>query len=597
MNNLRKLLVASPVILVFATFLAGNSSAFAEEKVKNSSQLEEINASVTDVFTGTAIPKHHKQDKKESLITENLVSENLISENSVTENGLKQAQVLPILENQSKQNKNEPSATLAQVTSVSQLSDVQPTDWAFQALQSLVERYGCIAGYPNGTYRGNRAMTRYEFAAGLNACLERVNELIATATSDLVTKEDLAALQRLQEEFAAELATLRGRVDTLEARTAELEANQFSTTTKFQGEVVTAITGVAGGDRVNGVDVKDNNITLGARARVEFVTSFTGKDTLFTRIQGNNILGPDLGTSEGSLFFAGDTGNLDAFIDALWYKFPLGKSTEVIAIANAGAADDLTDTINLFDGDGGSGAISTFGTRNPIYYQMDGAGLGVTQNFGDKLALSLGYLASDASNPNQKSGLFDGAYGALAQLTFKPSDRISLGFTYINAYNQELGAGSNLANPKTFLNDNLGIDTPFSSNSYGVQASIGLSENIVLGGWAGYTNARNLSSQGGAIDRGELDIWNWAVTLGFPDLGKKGNLAGIIVGMEPKVTSSSINEINRDRDTSYHIEAFYQYQVSENISITPGIIWLTAPDHNSNNDDVVIGALRTTFSF
>ena len=37
---------------------------------------------------------------------------------------------------------------VAQVTSVSQLSDVQPTDWAFQALQSLVERYGCIAGYP-----------------------------------------------------------------------------------------------------------------------------------------------------------------------------------------------------------------------------------------------------------------------------------------------------------------------------------------------------------------------------------------------------------------------------------------------------------------
>ncbi|MHC5721338.1 MAG: iron uptake porin, partial [Nostoc sp.] len=105
-----------------------------------------------------------------------------------------------------------------QVTSVSQLSDVQPTDWAFQALQSLVERYGCIAGYPNQTYRGNRAMTRYEFAAGLNACLERINQLIATATADLVKKEDLATLQKLQEQFAAELATLRGRVDAVEAR-------------------------------------------------------------------------------------------------------------------------------------------------------------------------------------------------------------------------------------------------------------------------------------------------------------------------------------------------------------------------------------------
>lgn len=100
--------------------------------------------------------------------------------------------------------------SISQVTSVSQLSDVQPTDWAFQALQSLVERYGCIAGYPDGTYHGNRALTRYEFAAGLNACLDRVNELVALGTANLATKEDLATLQRLQEEFATELTTLRG---------------------------------------------------------------------------------------------------------------------------------------------------------------------------------------------------------------------------------------------------------------------------------------------------------------------------------------------------------------------------------------------------
>ena len=75
--------------------------------------------------------------------------------------------------------------SMSQVTSVSQFSDVQPTDWAFQALQSLVERYGCIAGYPNGTYRGNRALTRYEFAAGLNACLRQIEKLIATPSAPI----------------------------------------------------------------------------------------------------------------------------------------------------------------------------------------------------------------------------------------------------------------------------------------------------------------------------------------------------------------------------------------------------------------------------
>ena len=64
------------------------------------------------------------------------------------------------------------AASEEQVTSITQFSDVYPTDWAYQALASLIERYGCVAGYPNGTFRGNRAMTRYEAAALLNACLD-----------------------------------------------------------------------------------------------------------------------------------------------------------------------------------------------------------------------------------------------------------------------------------------------------------------------------------------------------------------------------------------------------------------------------------------
>jgi hypothetical protein len=104
-------------------------------------------------------------------------------------------------------------------------------------------------GYPDKTYRGNRALTRYEFAAGLNSCLDRVNELIAASTADLVKKEDLATLQKLQEEFAAELATLRGRVDALEARTTTLEKQQFSTTTKLIGNVVFGVLGAFGGNK------------------------------------------------------------------------------------------------------------------------------------------------------------------------------------------------------------------------------------------------------------------------------------------------------------------------------------------------------------
>ena len=78
--------------------------------------------------------------------------------------------------------------TAQNVTSVSQLSDVRPTEWAFTALQSLVERYGCIAGYPERTFRGKQATSRYEFAAGLNACLDKVNEIVSAGLADKVSR-------------------------------------------------------------------------------------------------------------------------------------------------------------------------------------------------------------------------------------------------------------------------------------------------------------------------------------------------------------------------------------------------------------------------
>jgi hypothetical protein len=65
---------------------------------------------------------------------------------------------------------------MAQVTSVSQLSDVQPTEWSYQAVSNLISRYGCVAGYPNGTFKSGQAATRAELAALVNACIDRISE-------------------------------------------------------------------------------------------------------------------------------------------------------------------------------------------------------------------------------------------------------------------------------------------------------------------------------------------------------------------------------------------------------------------------------------
>ncbi|NJK28363.1 MAG: iron uptake porin [Coleofasciculaceae cyanobacterium SM2_3_26] len=499
------------------------------------------------------------------------------------------------------QNTFQEPETQPQVNSVNQLTDISPSDWAFQAVKNMVERYQCLEGYPDQTFRGNRPVTRYEFAAALNACLDRVLEIVGGEEG--ITPEDFATLRALVEEFEGELAVIRGRVDDLEARTAQLEANQFSTTTKLAGETLFVLAGIATGDDADGNEIEETNTVLGYRARLNFETSFTGRDLLRARLQVSNLdvfSETATGTPEGDLFFANNSDN-NFEVDALLYVFPVGESLEVAVIANAGASDDFSSTVNPFlDGDGTTGALSTFATRHPIFYLVDNAGLGLRYFLGDKIEISAGYLAADAPDPNEGNGLFNGAYGVMGQVLFKPSENFNIALTYLNSYNNETGTGSNLSNFRSFIDSELGEDMPIISNAYGLTTSWQVNDGFAIGGWVGYINTTTLSTLGGQIDRGSLDILNWAVHLSFPDLIREGDVAAILVGMEPRVLSSSLeidgNELEDD-DTSLHVEAFYQFQLNDNISITPGIIWLTAPDHNSDNEDIVIGVARMTFLF
>lgn len=350
--------------------------------------------------------------------------------------------------------------TMGQVTSVSQLSDVKPTDWAFQALQSLVERYGCIVGYPDRTYRGNRALSRYEFAAGVNACLDRVSELIAAGTSDLAKKEDLETLRKLQEEFATELATLRGRVDGLEARTATLEKQQFSTTTKLSGEVIFSLSSAYGAypggnaafvnntnPNVLGTGAppltrptagRDGSVVFNNRVRLNLNTSFTGKDLLITGLQsydfggGPSLLFPNSGSLAGTLGYGdvlfGNASNVrlayepqfptvnpqnlqsrggDNSIDLykLLYIFPIANKVTLF-VGTSAEVSDAFPAILPFAGEG-QGAISRFASL-PAAHRVSGgtsqtglaAAAGFIWNISDAIDLRALYGSVNASLPN-----------------------------------------------------------------------------------------------------------------------------------------------------------------------------------------------------
>ncbi|MFK0734432.1 MAG: iron uptake porin [Gloeotrichia echinulata HAB0833] len=519
------------------------------------------------------------------------------------------------------------SNSMAQITSVSQFSDVQPTDWAFQALQSLVERYGCIAGYPNATFRGNRALTRYEFAAGLNACLDRVNELIATASADLVNKQDLTTLQRLQEEFAAELGTLRGQVDALEARTAQLEANQFSTTTKLSGEAIFSVSqafgdkkAVASGPPSNNLD---SNLTFSNRVRLSFNTSFTGTDQLQTRLQAGNIINnnssnnPDLGnaaTGTNMTRLGHDVSNNDnsVTVDKLNYAFNLSDSIRV-KIDAIGA--ELNENVNVFNPDfrsSGSGALSRYGRFSPIYRQA-GDGAGITVNFTPQgpLTFSAAYIAPasfrtaagvttnfGANNPGDSQGLFTGDSTIFGQVAFKPNQALSVGFSYARTYLVDptrSGSGLFKSTGSTFANRPFASDRT-EANNYGLQASFQATDKLTIGGWAGYTTAQSVDKTG--ANRGkDADIFYWAASVGLKDFGREGNVLGLVFGQPPKVTGGSIDKAGRDGSTSYHLEGLYKVKLSDNILVTPGVLVIFNPENNDRNDTVYVGTLRTTFTF
>lgn len=543
-----------------------------------------------------------------------------------------------------------------QVTSVSQLTDVKPTDWAFQALQSLVERYGCIVGYPDRTFRGNRALSRYEFAAGVNACMDRINELIEAGTSDLARKEDLLALQKLQEEFAAELATLRGRVGALEARTATLEKQQFSTTTKLSGLVwfnVTGATasddvrfeGLAGSDPANGrflggyrdaitgaplsAIASDPEPTFSFLTWLTFNTSFTGKDSLVTQLSAGNGISPANQYASSGFFnsfgvpftdqSAGTVnGRSDVVIHDLFYSFPVGDNVRVTVGPRVNYYRHFDFNRFTFFLTGASSFDSIGSTQTNAIDR--GSGAVIEWNINKQFRFAAAYLAENTeflpsqfgfnTSSNPTFGLFGGTNTATAELTFSPSSSFNLRASYtlsrIQAYGGQVGGAIGEPIPYGYLDAGPGFSafngSPFPgdgglqyarANTIAVNFDWLITPGIGLFGRYSFGNT-NLEP----IDKA-VDVQSFQVGLGFPDLGKKGAL-GVVTFMAPmdiirgeRYFSSGAG----DGGTMYSLEASYFYPLNDNIALVPAFYAVFNANNFDSNPTIYVGNLRAQFSF
>ncbi|MCA6572673.1 MAG: carbohydrate porin [Pseudanabaena sp. M57BS1SP1A06MG] len=496
------------------------------------------------------------------------------------------------------------------VTSVSQLSDVRPTDWAFTALQSLIERYGCIAGYPDRTFRGKQATSRYEFAAGLNACLDKINEIISAGLADKVSKDDLATLRKLQEEFAAELVTLRGRVNVLDAKVVNLEAQQFSTTTKLDGQVIVAVSASGSGTdnllipigNLSGNSGKANTTVIN-RVRLNLNTSFTGEDLLLTRLEvGNGGASVSNSLDAANSVFRGFTGFKNSsvadysevgnnFIQGrLRYDFPIGKDIR----ASVGPIIALNDHLdkNSFANDESVDFSTRLFINNPLILPVnDGAGAAIAWNInGGAFSLRVGYVAANASSPTVNAGapngtinqgLFGDSYQGTFEFEFAPKNgedekpfALRLQYTRASVNNLDYNTGG--LNLEWAFNKAIAI---FGRYGFGNISNRGTAITTAL---PTYINAGTTGDS--------LSPQTWSVGFAFPDLFKEGAMAAIAVG-QPLIESKVGNA------TQTNVELFYRFPISSNISITPDLQFIFNPNNNSGNSTITVGTLRTVFTF
>jgi hypothetical protein len=454
-------------------------------------------------------------------------------------------------------------ATAEQVTSINQFSDIRKTDWAYQALSNLVEKYGCVAGYSNLTYKGGQAMTRFEAAALLNACLDRVTE-----TTD--------ELQRLLNEFGSELTVLKGRVDGLDNRVGNLEATQFSTTTKLKGEVNFILGGVPGLETNKGADV--GNTAFNYDLRLNFDTSFTGKDLLRTRLRSGNFSSDPFGSSS-SLFKLDKAESLadQVTIDRLYYQFPVSKSVTLTAgplVRNTEMTWVPTayksEILDFFQLAGAPG----------VYNKSTGAGFGAQYVGKGGLVAGINYVAQNGDDST--TGVFnsDGALNFLAQVGYRaPQWGAAVGYRYgtegsrVRTFNA-LGGGSGALVAGQESNS-IALSAYWQPSQSGFVPSIS----------AGY-GYNGVSGDGSAT--GATDSDSWYVGLQWSDAFVTGNSAGIAVGQPG-------NSENISEDATM-LEVFYKFQVTDNISITPALFYVSN-NQRFQNESAWGGVVSTKFVF
>ena len=435
-------------------------------------------------------------------------------------------------------------------------------------------------------------MTRFEAAALLNACLDRITE---------VTDE----LKRLMAEFEKELAVLRGRVDGLEAKVGELEATQFSTTTKLSGQAtfVVGANAFSGSDTLN-VDAARAAVgatTFSYDVQLNFDTSFNGKDLLRTVLRSGNFAGsafggagPTGGLSTLEVAFQEDAGPDAVGIDKLYYQFPLGGGFTATLGGRVGQEDMLALWPSAYPAD----TILDLFTLNgaPAAYNKNlGPGAGLWWQQG-RYRVSANYVAANGD-------VGDPSIGGIGTRASAGTGTVQIGYAKeqwgLAAIYSRIQSGVGVPGTTPFTGLTYEANPEGRTDAFGVSgwwqpAHSGWIPSISAG-WGINSTHYGTPQLAGALRTSQ----SWMVGLQWDDAFLKGNALGMAVGQP--VFATALTGGQPPQDGTFAWEWWYRLQVSDAISVTPALFYLSRPLGQDTTPGTTFrqlgGLVKTTFRF
>ena len=442
-------------------------------------------------------------------------------------------------------------------------SSIQPGDWAFKAIKDLAKSRGCNVSIPN------KAISRFEAASLLNSCLENVADVSATERT-------------LINEFSSELATIKGRVDGLEAKFNEYEAASFSDTTTLSGSAVFAIGSVDGADTMGDTETVQTLYTY----TMDLNTSFTGDDNLYVRLR-TGASGASLGNKPAVYHPDRYSGTTDALaVDKIWYTFPIGESITAWVGPKIENYYMYAAAPSIYKP--GSQKAFKLGSLSGAFGASTKTGVGFKYDFDNGFAVSSNVVSSGAKG-STAGFLTDGDTYKWDTMVAYTKDQYHLSLTYSqqhNGWSSFAYYATTLASTVSNTKSHDGIGKP-NGTAYALRAYWRPEESgTIIPEVSVGLDTLSMTDNGANFK----DASSYFIGLGWSDMFQPDDGIGIGLGQPLRATTMEDGSEPNDVE-SVMWEAYYSFKPNDSITIIPAIF---GGDDVKAADDDIFGAMVTT---